>query len=79
MNVSLKEQGLMNGMIALVGVLWKNKQNQKDEESTWELETAIRGKYPHLFLIRFQDGIHLRGGDCNNPRIPVLINCNPEE
>ena len=41
-----KEQVLRNKNISLVRVLWKNQQI---EESTWELETKMREKYPYLF------------------------------
>ena len=41
-----KEQILWNKTISLVRVLWKNQQI---EESTWELETKMREKYPYLF------------------------------
>jgi ribosomal protein L21E len=41
-----KEQVLRNKVIRLVRVLW---QNHNVEESTWELESAMQEKYPHLF------------------------------
>ena len=41
-----KGQTLRNKTISLVRVLWKNQQI---EESTWELETKMREKYPYLF------------------------------
>ena len=41
-----KEQILRNKTISLVRVLWRN---QRIEESTWELETNMREKYPYLF------------------------------
>ena len=43
--IDRKEQILRNKTIPLVRVLWRN---QKVEESTWELETKMREKYPHL-------------------------------
>ncbi|XP_019226558.1 PREDICTED: uncharacterized protein LOC109208013 [Nicotiana attenuata] len=39
-------QKLRNKEIASVNVLWRNQQV---EESTWEAETEMRKKYPHLF------------------------------
>ncbi|KAL8146288.1 hypothetical protein AgCh_004148 [Apium graveolens] len=44
----LEERGkvLRNKVVKLVRVLWRNP---KVEESTWELESDIREKYPHLF------------------------------
>ena len=44
--IDRKEQILRNKTIPLVRVLWRN---HKVEESTWELETKMREKYPHLF------------------------------
>ena len=41
-----KEQVLRNKVVKLVRVLW---QNHNVEESTWELESAMQEKYPHLF------------------------------
>lgn len=41
-----KEQVLRNKVVKLVRVLWRN---QNVEESTWELESAMREKYPQLF------------------------------
>ena len=61
-----KEQALRNKVIKLVRVLW---QNHDVEESTWELESTMLEKYPHLFSIWFRDGILLRREDCNNPKI----------
>ncbi|KAL8098559.1 hypothetical protein AgCh_031369 [Apium graveolens] len=43
-----KEQVLRNKVIKLVRVLW---QNHNVEESTWELESAMLEKYPHLISI----------------------------
>ncbi|KAL8125673.1 hypothetical protein AgCh_013076 [Apium graveolens] len=43
-----KELVLRNKVIKLVRVLW---QNHNMEESTWELESAMLEKYPHLFSI----------------------------
>ena len=54
-----KKQLLRNKTIPLVRVWWRN---HKFEESTWELETTMQEKYPHLFPDRFRDGIPLRGG-----------------
>ena len=44
--IDQKEQVLRNKVIKLVRVLW---QNHNVEESTWELESAMLEKYPHLF------------------------------
>ncbi|WOH05987.1 hypothetical protein DCAR_0625410 [Daucus carota subsp. sativus] len=41
-----KEKVLRNKVVKLVRVLWRNP---KVEESTWELESDMREKYPHLF------------------------------
>jgi hypothetical protein len=41
-----KEKVLRNKSVSLVRVLWRNP---KVEESTWELESDMRGLYPHLF------------------------------
>ena len=41
-----KEQVLRTKRIPLVKVLWRNHTT---EEATWELEEAIKEKYPHLF------------------------------
>ena len=41
-----KEKVLRNKVVKIVRVLWRNP---KVEESTWELESDMREKYPHLF------------------------------
>ena len=41
-----QEKVLRNKTVMLVRVLWRNP---KVEESTWELESEILEKYPHLF------------------------------
>ena len=41
-----QDQVLRNKTIPLVHVLW---QHHDVEESTWELASAIRERYPHLF------------------------------
>ena len=41
-----KEQVLRKKTVKLVRILWRN---QNVEESTWELEDAMRNRYPHLF------------------------------
>ena len=41
-----QEKVLRNKTVTLVRVLWRNL---KVEESTWELESEILEKYPHLF------------------------------
>ena len=41
-----QEKILRNKSVSLVRVLWRNP---KVEESTWELESDMRGKYPQLF------------------------------
>ena len=41
-----KERVLRNKSVSLVRVLWRNP---KVEESTWDLESEMRSKYPHLF------------------------------
>ena len=46
--IDKKEQVLRNKVIKLVRVLW---QNHNVEESTWELESAMIEKYPHLFSV----------------------------
>jgi hypothetical protein len=42
------EKILRNKRIPLVRVLWRNLQI---EEETWERESKIKEKYPHLFLV----------------------------
>ena len=42
-----KEQTFRNKLVKLVRVFWRN---QNILESTWELESAMLEKYPHLFL-----------------------------
>ena len=37
---------LRNREILLVKILW---QHHKEDEATWELETEMYNKYPHLF------------------------------
>ena len=44
--VDRKEKQLRNKVIPLVRVLWRCN---KFEEETWETETAMRAKHPHLF------------------------------
>ena len=41
-----QEKSLRNKSVKLVRVLWGNP---KVEESTWELESDMRSRYPHLF------------------------------
>ena len=41
-----QERVLRNKSVPLVRVLWRNP---KVEESTWELESEMLAKYPHLF------------------------------
>ena len=41
------EKTLRNKKVSLVRVLWRNSQI---EEETWERESEIKEKYPHLFL-----------------------------
>ena len=41
-----REKVLRNKVVKLVRALWRNP---KVEESTWELESDMREKYPHLF------------------------------
>ena len=41
-----KERVLRNKSIPIVKVLWRNP---RVEESTWELESDMLDKYPHLF------------------------------
>ena len=41
-----QDRVLRNKTVPLVKVLWRN---HKVEEATWELESAMRQKYPHLF------------------------------
>ncbi|KAL8120890.1 hypothetical protein AgCh_017896 [Apium graveolens] len=41
-----KERTLRNKVVPLVRVLWRNPLV---EESTWELESEMKEKYPHLF------------------------------
>ena len=41
-----KEKVLRNKTVSLVRVLWRNP---RIEESTWELESEMLEKYPHLF------------------------------
>ena len=47
----IRDKKLRNKTVRLVKVLWRNP---KVEESTWELETEMLRKYPHLFdKVRF--------------------------
>ena len=41
------EKTLRNKRVPLVRVLWRNSQI---EEETWERESEIKEKYPHLFF-----------------------------
>ena len=41
-----QEKSLRNKIVRLVKVPWRNP---KVEESTWELESDMRNRYPHLF------------------------------
>ena len=41
-----REKALRNKTVSLVRVLWRNPMV---EESTWELESEMLEKYPHLF------------------------------
>ena len=41
-----RENVLRNKVVKLVRVLWRNPNV---EESTWELESDMREKYPHLY------------------------------
>lgn len=41
-----KEKRLRNKVVPLVKVLWRS---EKYEEATWETETSMQEKYPHLF------------------------------
>lgn len=41
-----REKTLRNKTVSLVRVLWRNPMV---EESTWELESEMLEKYPHLF------------------------------
>ena len=41
-----KVKELRNKRIPLVKILWRNHELEK---ATWEVEEAIRGKYPDLF------------------------------
>ena len=41
-----KERTHRNKVVPLVRVLWRNPIV---EESTWELESEMKDKYPHLF------------------------------
>ena len=54
-----KEQILRSKVIPQVKVLWRNHDV---EEMTWELESEMRAKYPHLFempgtYVNFEDEI----------------------
>ena len=42
---------LRNREITLVKVLW---EHHKEEEVTWELETEMYEKYPHLFNFQLE-------------------------
>ena len=42
-----QDKVLRNKSVSLVKVLWRNP---KVEESTWELESDMREKYPYLFI-----------------------------
>ncbi|KAK1384899.1 hypothetical protein POM88_022634 [Heracleum sosnowskyi] len=44
--IDRKEQVLRNKVIKLVRVVWRN---HNVEESTWELESEMLERYPHLF------------------------------
>ena len=49
-------------------VLWRN---HSEEEATWEMESEMRIKYPHLFenegehIFKFGGPNFLRGEECN--------------
>jgi hypothetical protein len=45
--IDRSEKTLRNKRVSLVRVLWRNS---KIEEETWERESEIKEKYPHLFL-----------------------------
>ena len=45
-----REKVLHNKSVKLVKVLWRNP---KVEESTWELESEMLERFPHLFALRF--------------------------
>jgi hypothetical protein len=45
--VDRKENELRRRRIPMVKVMWSN--HQLPEEASWELEGAMRNKYPHLF------------------------------
>ena len=55
-----KVKELRNKQILLVKVLWRNHEL---EEATWEVEEAIRGKYPDLFTDqgKFRERNFLKG------------------
>ena len=63
-----KVQNLRTKDIPLVKVLWKHHGL---EEATWELESEMKTKYPHLFtgtpknVANFEDKIFLRMVGCN--------------
>ncbi|XP_028102785.1 uncharacterized protein LOC114302024 [Camellia sinensis] len=44
-----RDQVLRNKTISLVKVLWRN---HRIEKATWETESQMRAKYPHLFKIK---------------------------
>ena len=44
--IDVKIKQLRNKAITLVKVLWKGLT---PEEATWEIESELRQKYPHLF------------------------------
>jgi len=65
------EKVLKNKRVPLVRVLWRNSQIK---EKTWERESKIKKKYPHLFpetgmLLEFQGcNFFVRRGKCKTLR-----------
>ena len=61
--VDHKEKVLRNKTIKYVRVMWSG---QTEREATWELEDAMRTKYPELFLwpgmLIFEDENSFKGG-----------------
>ena len=45
--IDRSEKTLRNKRVPLIRVLWRNSQIEKE---TWERESEIKDKYPHLFL-----------------------------
>ena len=66
-----QEKSLRNKSVKLVKVLWRNP---KVEESTWELESDMRSRHPHLFSYILGTE-SLKGERMLQPAFLCNINC----